>query len=217
IKLAAKFNEHEHRLQSANPSLRYDLLLAEVYLALAADFNVPTTDESREEAKVFGEGIAQWQAFPDTVDAMRRLAKYYKLVPLSNVDRASFARTRSGPLKDVPFWRVYVAEDIGSYKPSLENFHYLLSHVDSDDKSEGGEGIKKEEICHVAQSLFHDHVPGKKVGISSVWVNRAGAGMGGQAGSLHEKGEVGYGWRVETLGELAGMVEEAFRKEGEER
>ena len=27
-------------------------------------------------------------------------------------------------------------------------------------------------MLHVAQSLFHDHVPAKALGLSTVWVNR---------------------------------------------
>ncbi len=48
-------------------------------------------------------------------------------------------------------------------------------------------------------------------------INRQGAGMGGEAKELHEKGEVGYAWRVSTLGEFADLVEEAFEKEGKQR
>lgn len=33
------------------------------------------------------------------------------------------------------------------------------------------------------------------------------------ADELHEKGEVGYAWRVSTLGEFADLVEVAFKKE----
>jgi 2-haloacid dehalogenase len=34
-------------------------------------------------------------------------------------------------------------------------------------------------VLHVAQSLFHDHVPAKQLGLESVWVNR----RRGKAGS----------------------------------
>jgi 2-haloalkanoic acid dehalogenase type II len=214
IALAALFNSHEHDLQASNPTLRYDKLLTEAYLRLAQEFDVEITDAVRSDAEKFGLSVDQFQAFPDTVDAMKRLAKHYKLVPLSNVDKASFTRTCSGPLNGVPFWRVYVAEEIGSYKPSLNNFNYLIEHVKSDSQSEGNKGIEKEDILHVAQSLQHDHVPAKKMGMSSVWVNRSGAGMGGRAEEWHQRGEVGYGWRVGSLGELADLVEEEFKKEG---
>jgi len=45
-------------------------------------------------------------------------------VILSNVDRASFAR--SNEKLGVVFDRILTAQDIGSYKPSLRNFEYAL-------------------------------------------------------------------------------------------
>ncbi|KAK5944946.1 hypothetical protein PMZ80_002149 [Knufia obscura] len=216
-KLAARFNHFEAKVQADKPAMVYDELLEETYLLLAKDLGVDASTSSiNEQAKRFGNSVGEWEAFPDTVDAMKRLGKYYKLVPLSNVDRASFSRTASGPLAGIPFWKVYVAEDIGSYKPDLRNFEYLLKRLDEDDKAEGGSGISKEEDLMVAQSLFHDHVPCKKMGMASVWIARGGAGMGmGQgAKDLHERGDVGYGWRFPTLGALADAVEKEWEEKG---
>lgn len=94
---------------------------------------------------------------------------------------------------------------IGSYKPDPRNFEYLLSHIKSDF------GVDKEQLCHVAQSLFHDHAPAKRFGLASVWVDRKGI-MGARAdGQSHAASEHEYGYklRVETLGELAEMVDKA--------
>jgi FMN phosphatase YigB (HAD superfamily) len=33
-------------------------------------------------------------------------------------------------------------------------------------------GIPRERILHVAQSLFHDHVPARRLGLSTVWIDR---------------------------------------------
>ena len=41
--------------------------------------------------------------FEDTVEAIRSLGNRFKLIPLSNVDRASFQRTLDGPLKGCHF------------------------------------------------------------------------------------------------------------------
>jgi FMN phosphatase YigB (HAD superfamily) len=133
---------------------------------------------------------------------------------LSNIDNESFARTNAGPLGGIKFWRVYTAQDIGSYKPDLRNFEYLLKNIDEDDKSEGGQGISKEEDLHVAQSIFHDHVPVKKIGLSSVWINRKniGTGSGPYFKQMHDTGEVGYGWRFSTLGEFTDEVERQRKK-----
>ena len=106
-------------------------------------------------------------------------------------------------MKGCSFDAIYTAQDIGSYKPDLKNFHYLLEHISSDF------GVEKDGLVHVAQSLFHDHRPAKKVGIQSVWVDRKGV-IGEKAHGGEE--EYGYRSRVESLGELARIVEEAFAK-----
>jgi len=96
----------------------YDRILAQAYLRLAKDLGITIDDEVRSQAKTFGGSVGDWPAFPETVDALKRLGKYYKLIVLSNVDSNSFARTNAGPLNGVKFWRVYAAQDIGSYKPN---------------------------------------------------------------------------------------------------
>lgn len=215
VAFSVRFGEHEAAVQTAHPNMKYDQVLKEVYLLLAKDFGLDSESaEIQSQATQFGQSVGSWEPFPDSVDAMKRLGKYYKLVPLSNVDRASFARTNAGPLNGVQFWRVYVAEDVGSYKPDMRNFEYLLKHLDEDDKSEGGSGISKGQNLMVAQSLFHDHRPSKKIGMSSVWINRKGAAMGMASGikDLHENGEVGYGWRFDTLGDFADAVEKEWEK-----
>ena len=43
-------------------------------------------------------------------------------------------------------------------------------------------GVPKDRVLHVAQSLYHDHVPAKQLGLSTIWVNRrAGRGPDGGA------------------------------------
>ena len=204
VKLAGKFNEVEAQIQAGNPSMKYSEVLRQSYLKLASEFRVQDSSEVVEkEAQQFGDSVGSWPAFPDTVDACKRLSKYYKLIPVSNVDRDSFSKTCAGPLSGVDFFRVYTAQDIGSYKPDLRNFEYLLKHAKED------AGVDKDEILHVAQSIFHDHMPAKKMGLSSVWINRKGAGMGSGGGieGIYQRGEVGYGWKFATLGEFADEVE----------
>ena len=205
-KLGGVFNDVEKDIQKAQPTLRYDRLLSEGYVRIAKErmgLTDVSDDKLKKEGDAFGASIAKWTPFPDTIDAMKRLKKHFRLVPLSNVDRASFAKTCAGPLKGVEFDAIYVAEDIGSYKPDLSNFHYLIDHLNKDF------GIKKDEILHTAQSLFHDHRPAKTMGMSSAWIARkqGNASMGGEAKSIIESGEVGFGWRFGSLGEMADAVE----------
>jgi 2-haloacid dehalogenase len=82
---------------------------------------------------------------------------------LSNVDRASFAA--SNARLGVTFTSVLTAEDIGSYKPSPRNFAALTDEARQ-------LGIGDGKLLHVAQSLYHDHVPAQQVGLRTVWINR---------------------------------------------
>ncbi len=33
-------------------------------------------------------------------------------------------------------------------------------------------GLPPDRILHVAQSLFHDHVPARELGLATVWIDR---------------------------------------------
>lgn len=164
--LASLFNTLEAKTQKSHPGMRYADLLPLVYLDLASEFSIPSSQNLKDSSVEFGQSIGSWPAFPDTVDAMVRLQKYYRLVPLSNVDRDSFSKSRSGPLQGkIDFWRVFTAEDVGNYKPDLRNFRYLIENVDGEDRGEGGGGVEMRDILHVAQSLFHDHRPAREMGM----------------------------------------------------
>ncbi len=63
------------------------------------------------------------------------------------------------------FDAIYTAQDIGSYKPDLANFRYMLARL-------AEVGIAKGAILHTAQSLFHDHGPAKRLGLASAWIDR---------------------------------------------
>ena len=112
----------------------------------------------------FGKSIPDWDPFPDSVDALAYLNRHYeKLVILSNVDRDSFAG--SNKLLKVKFGEIYTAEDIGSYKPELRNFEYMLRELEA-------LGFLKSDILHVAQSQFHDLIPATEIGLAKAWIDR---------------------------------------------
>ncbi|KAI4153586.1 MAG: hypothetical protein LQ340_002217 [Diploschistes diacapsis] len=159
----AAFAKHEHALMRAHPTMLYDELLQRAYLALAAEWCL---DASEHEAAGTARSIPSWAAFPDTVAAVRALGRKHKLVALSNITRASFAKTVAGPLQGFAFDAVYTAEDIGSYKPDRRNFEYLLEHVRRD------LGVQKGELLHVAHGVESDQVPAEELGIAHVWVRR---------------------------------------------
>ncbi|KAL4901132.1 hypothetical protein BDW74DRAFT_86394 [Aspergillus multicolor] len=182
----------ERAQQTATPSMLYCDVLATIHGPLCAKLSLPTPSES--ESREFGESIGNWPAFPDTVRALYRLKEKYKLVVLSNVDRESFAKTNAGSLQGFEFDAIITAQDVGSYKPDIRNFEFMLEQVKE------RFGVSREEVLQTAQSQFHDHHPAKKVGVKSVWIVRPGAIMG----NLEENV---FDWKFDTLGDMADAVE----------
>jgi 2-haloacid dehalogenase len=139
------------------PYRRYREILGTVMAKMASELGFAPLPEDLD---ALPESLGDWPPFPDTIDSLKRLATRYKLVILSNVDDDLFAKT-AARLGD-PFHDVITAQQVGSYKPSLENFRFALKRL----------AIEKDRLLHVAQSLYHDHVPAKAIGLSTVWVNR---------------------------------------------
>jgi 2-haloalkanoic acid dehalogenase type II len=162
------FGRHEGRIETANPAMAYPDVLRRTFEAIGRDLGAPVTGSDAER---LGESVGDWPAFPDSAAALSALAARYKLIILSNVDRASFAA--SNRKLGVTFDAILTAEDIGSYKPSPRNFEALLARAQD-------LGVGDGKLLHVAQSLFHDHVPAKAAGLPTAWINRRGglAGWG---------------------------------------
>ncbi|EKV15637.1 TqaF [Penicillium digitatum] len=186
------FHDLELKHETESPGMLYSELLTAVHPELVEKLGLPSP--TPEENKRFGESVAHWPVFPDTLDALKRLSKHYQLVVVSNVDRNSFSKTNAGSLQGFPFDLVLTAQEIGSYKPDLRNFQYLLNAVKEE------LGVEPNQVLHTAQSQFHDHQPAQKVGLKSVWISRAVAIMG-------NVDEPVYDWRFDTLGEMADVVD----------
>jgi 2-haloalkanoic acid dehalogenase type II len=187
---------HEDSQERYTPTKKYSELLATVYKRMAENWDTPAT---WDECLAFGRSLRDWPPFPDSVAALQYLKQHFRLYPLSNVDNESFAH--SNRKLEVQFDGVMTAEDIGSYKPSLRNFNYLLERLES-------QGIRREHILHVAQSLFHDHAPANELALASCWIDRRHAQSGGGATRVPGK-TPRYDLRFTSLGELA----EAHRRE----
>lgn len=190
--LLTVYHELESEQQRSTPDLPYSQLLSTILPGLAQRLSLPPP--SPEESIRFGESVGTWPAFPDTVEALRRLSKSFKLVVLSNVDRASFAKSNAGSLQSFPFDLIITAQDVGSYKPDPRNFEYMKKAVGTEF------GVDSARILSTAQSQFHDHQPAKKAGIKSVWIERPGALMGNRDDPI-------FDWRFATLGGMADAVE----------
>jgi 2-haloacid dehalogenase len=113
-----------------------------------------------QELASLAASLPHWQPFPDTVAALRALKSRYKLAVISNIDEDLFAATAQQ--LQVPFDWVITAERVRSYKPSRQNFTSAIAYI----------GVPPAQLLHVAQSLYHDIVPAKQLGLAAVWVNR---------------------------------------------
>jgi 2-haloalkanoic acid dehalogenase type II len=168
--LLAAFGRAESRREADDPTAPYPRILAGVLGDLATELGATA---SPEEAAAFGDSVKDWPAFPDSADALAYLGRHYRLVIVSNVDRGSFRH--SNAKLGVTFDAVVTAEDAGAYKPAQNHFQLALARL-------AGLGVASDQVLHVAQSLYHDHVPAKELGLRTVWVNRrAGRGEGGGA------------------------------------
>ncbi len=184
------FSRLESRQQEKTPEMLYPDLLAEVHRQLAIEWDVA---HDPAEAAAFGRSIGDWPAFADTVEALTYLKQHFRLVILSNVDRQSFQATQQR--LNVSFDAIYTAQDIGSYKPDRRNFGYLIDRLRE-------QGVALEKILHVAQSLFHDHVPAQSVGLTTAWIDRRHDATGWGA-TAPVSPDVHYDFRFTGLAALA--------------
>jgi 2-haloacid dehalogenase len=128
------------------------------------------------EIRALPDSLRHWRPFPDTVAALRALKERYKLAIISNVDDGLFALTACH--LEVEFDWIITAEQAGTYKPSSNNFEVALERI----------GVAPDKLLHAAESLFHDIVPAKELGLSTVWVNRR-AGKEGSGATPQARAE----------------------------
>jgi len=132
---------------------------------------VPTPDERDG----FPASLGEWKPFPDTVDALTRLATRFQLAVISNIDNALFSLTKK--TLGIEFAHVTTAEAAGAYKPEKCVFEAALADI----------GCGRDRILHVAESLYHDHAPANELAIRNCRIYRrrgkegSGAAMRAQA------------------------------------
>jgi 2-haloacid dehalogenase len=158
--LLVAYSVHEAREELEHPAAPYPEIMARSMQAMGRELGV---DVTREEAARLGASVPEWPAFEDSPAALQALAGRYQLLILSNVDRASFAA--SARRLGVEFAAVVTAEDVGAYKPSDRSFEALHAMRER-------LGIPRDGLLHVAQSLFHDHLPAQRAGLPTVWIDR---------------------------------------------
>ncbi|NNF13692.1 MAG: haloacid dehalogenase type II [Gemmatimonadetes bacterium] len=139
------------------PFRRYRAVLTEVATRMGKAVDRPVSEEA---ASRFAASVPKWPPFPDSRDALGRLAERYRLAIVSNVDDDLFRGTadRLG----IDFDEIVTAQQVGRYKPEVEHFHEVLRRLK----------LPQDRIVHVAQSLYHDVAPAKALGFTCAWVDR---------------------------------------------
>ena len=154
--LLETYARHESALE-ANRYRPYREVLGEALRRVLAEHGLEPTDE---EVATFGGSVVDWPAFPDSAAALQRLQTRFGLGVITNCDDDLFAA--SNRRLGVTFDWVVTAQQAKRYKPNPRGFELAFEGI----------GLPTNRILHVAQSLFHDHVPAKRLGLSTVWVNR---------------------------------------------
>ncbi len=192
--LLETYGEAEALAERENPGMRYPEIIARSITATGSAHGIQVPENLAAE---IGASVPEWRAFPDSPEALQRLKQRYKLIILSNVDRESFAG--SNRRLGVEFDAILTAEDIGSYKPNPRNFEALLTRAEE-------MGIAKGRLLHVAQSLFHDHVPAQAAGLATVWIDRR-AGKEGSGATPIPDSAPEPDWRFASMADFADAVE----------
>jgi len=149
VELEAK-NEHNYST--------YRQVLSTTFLALAHHLKLNPTEG---EAEKFANSISEWPAFEDTVSTLRILGERgFKRIILSNIDRALLMGTIEESKMKVDGF--ITAEDVKSYKPQTRHWQELLKKY----------ALQKEQVIHIAGSIYHDIIPASSMGFKTIWVNR---------------------------------------------
>jgi 2-haloacid dehalogenase len=124
------------------------------------------------ELEVFADGggglvrsLAEWRPFPDTVAALRKLARRHKLAIVSNIDRDLLAQTLGHLV--APFAALVTAEEAGAYKPDPAPLRLALDRL----------GLPPQAILHAGFGWKYDLAPARACGMRTCWVNRGGGAM----------------------------------------
>ena len=150
------FARHEAEIE-AGPYRPYREVLAAVLEAMVRHFG---GEVGADERTAFGGSVADWPAFPDSAAALARLHERFALGVITNCDDDLFAASQAK--LGITFDHLVTAQQAKRYKPNARGFELMFERV----------GLPPSRILHVAQSLYHDHVPAKRLGLSTVWVDR---------------------------------------------
>jgi 2-haloacid dehalogenase len=126
---------------------------------------------------------------PGAEEAVEALSKKYKLYLASN----GTAKVQAGRLKSANisrfFEEVFVSQELGANKPSLEYFEKCFARIP---------GFDKRKAMIVGDSLTSDILGGQNAGIATCWVN-----------PKHKAGreDIRVDYEIEALSQLEDLLE----------
>jgi putative hydrolase of the HAD superfamily len=147
------------RGRQSNPQ-RSSEVMEPVYVALAKELGLPSDERT---AQLFQLSVLRQPAFKDSIEALRRLRRKFRLVAMTNADRTAFS-AYSNTLGD-PFDDSVTFDEAECAKPDPMFFAYTRGR-------QSAFGYKKEETLHVAQSQYHDIGVARSLGYKVCWIER---------------------------------------------
>ncbi|BCM87195.1 2-haloalkanoic acid dehalogenase [Methylobacterium indicum] len=172
-------------------------VFADVYRHVARDLGFPNTDA---DADAFQLSVLRWPAFADSVAALKRLRKHYRLVAMTNADRSAFSfysHTLGSPFHDGVTY-----DDTGVAKPNPQFFAFNRGR-------QSALGYKQSDILHVAQSQYHDIGIARDLGYTVCWIERR-QGLEGFGGTPEPERLTTPDYHFPTLEKLADAADAAF-------
>jgi 2-haloacid dehalogenase len=149
------YGEIEARIQEEE-FVKYREILKKTVIAFGDRFGFTP---SLSERNCLVDSLGTWKPYPDTVETLQILKKKYKLAIISNIDDDLFSL--SAKHLKVEFDWVITAEQAKSYKPSDRTFKFAIKKI----------GVSPERILHISNSAYHDIIPAKSLGLSTIWIN----------------------------------------------
>jgi putative hydrolase of the HAD superfamily len=150
----------EDRQHHETPRLPFPSMMAPMYREMAAKLGLPN---AAEDAEGFRLSIPRWPAFADSIAALKRLRKRFRLVAMTNSD--NWALSHFAATLDLPFDDLVTAEMVGWNKPDPQVFAFVRGRLSMD-------GYGFDDILHVAQSQYHDIAVAMRLGYHTCWIER---------------------------------------------
>lgn len=168
--------------------------LERVYGEIAPGLGLP---DDRQIARGFAQSARDWPPFADSVQALQRLGRRYKLVAMTNAARwaLDLMCARLGN----PFHDTVSADEARCEKPDPQYFAFTRGRLSRD-------GVTQDDILHVAQSQYHDIGVARRLGYTVCWIERR-MGMAGAGGTIAAAERTEPHYHFATLAALADHAE----------